>query len=138
MGSRNHSIDVSAQLREHGIFPTGQRLSVARLLLTEHQHVTADQLHVMLRNQGVQISKATVYNTLNLFAEKGLIREIVVDATHTYFDSNSAPHHHFYNLDEGKLIDSPEPLCALLPSAELPPGTKLEEVDVVVKIRNLG
>ena len=138
MGNRKHSIDVPAQLREHGIFPTGQRLSVARLLLTKHQHVTADQLHVMLRNQGVQISKATVYNTLNLFAEKGLIREIVVDATLTYFDSNSAPHHHFYNLDEGKLIDSPEPLCALLPSAELPPGTKLEEVDVVVKIRNLA
>lgn len=91
----------------------------------------------MLRSNGVRISKATVYNTLNLFVEKGLIREIVVDTTHTYFDSNSTPHHHFYNIDESELIDSAEPLCELLPSVKLPPGTALDEVDVVVKIRNL-
>ena len=136
MHNESHTTDVVSQLRQHGIFPTGQRLAVARALLTRHQHVTADQLQAKLRDNGEQVSKATVYNTLNLFADKGLIREIVVDPAHVYFDSNSTPHHHFYNVDEGMLLDSGLPLCELLPSIQLPQGTVLDEVDVIIKIRN--
>jgi len=128
--------DVQKHLRHHGILPTEQRVAIAEVLLSRHQHVTADQLHLAIRSKGINVSKATVYNTLNLFAEKGLIREIVVDPNRIYFDSNNAPHQHFYNVDEGTLMDSPIPLCGLLPSVKLPPGTVLEQVDVVVKIRN--
>jgi len=131
-----HINDVGSHLRRHGIYPTGQRLAIAKVLLPRHQHVTAYELYAQLRSTGVQLSKATVYNTLNLFAEKGLVREIVVDGNHTYFDSNPAPHHHFYNVDDNVLIDMPNPVCELVPDMELPKGTQLDEVEVVVKIRN--
>ena len=128
--------ELPTRLRNQGVYPTGQRMAVAVALLTKHQHITAEQLHSRLSDSGIKISRATVYNTLNLFAEKGLVREIVVDPAHVYFDSNARPHHHFYNVDEGQLIDSPEPLCQLMPSVELPDGTELEDVDVIVRVRN--
>lgn len=127
---------LPARLRSQGVYPTGQRMAVAVALLTKHQHITAEQLHARLSDSGIKISRATVYNTLNLFAEKGLVREIVVDPAHVYFDSNAQPHHHFYNVDNGELIDSAEPLCKRLSSVELPDSTELEDVDVIVRIRN--
>jgi len=136
MSGNNPASDFADRLRQYGIFPTGQRLAIAQALLIRHQHVTADQLFGMLRENGEKVSKATVYNTLNLFADKGLIREILVDPAHVYFDSNNTPHHHFYNVDEGVLFDSGSPLCELLPSIRLPQGTVLDEVNVVIKIRN--
>jgi len=123
-------------LREYGIYPTGQRLAIARVLLPRHQHVTADNLHLLLHNSGVQVSRATVYNTLNLFAEKGLVRAIVVDSNQTYFDSNNAPHHHVFNVDDKVLIDVPDELCRLLPEMKLPEGTRIDAVEVVIKVRN--
>jgi Fur family iron response transcriptional regulator len=127
---------LGERLRAKGISPTGQRLAIAAALLPTHQHVTAEQLHDRLHHQGSRISKATVYNTLNLFVRKGLVREIVVDATRSYFDSNSSVHHHVYNVDTAELIDFPAQACASLVQPSLPEGTRLERIDVVVRVRN--
>lgn len=129
-------------LRGFGIAPTSPRRQIAATLLAKHQHITAEQLHTQLCQNGRDISKATVYNTLGLFVQKGLLREIIVDSSHSYFDSNISAHHHFYNLDTGELSDIPcthehEQLSCLNPAdIQLPKGTTLDQVEVVVKVRN--
>jgi Fur family iron response transcriptional regulator len=127
---------LESRLRQCNIHPTGQRLSIASVLLSRHQHVTADTLHERLREAGEQVSKATIYNTLSLFVEKGLIREIVVESGKTYYDSNNTHHHHIFNLDTGELTDTIEPLAERLGSVHIPSGTDLESIDVVVRVRN--
>jgi len=82
------------------------------------------------------VSKATIYNTLSLFVEKGLIREIAVEPGKTFYDSNSTHHHHIFNVDTGQLSDTVEPLAERLGHVHIPNGTDLESIDVVVRVRN--
>lgn len=127
--------EIHSLLRSSGIYPTSQRMVVARVLFAKHQHITADQLHETLLQTGSRVSKATVYNSLKLFVEKGLLREIFIDSSRTYYDSNTSRHHHYYNIDTGDLGDLMEEL-SYLPDAYLPYGTSLENVDIVVRVRN--
>jgi Fur family iron response transcriptional regulator len=122
-------------LEQHGIRPTLQRLKVAEILLTAPRHLTAEQIIAALREQSGHVSKATVYNTLNLFVAEGLAREIHADPERCVYDSTMAPHHHFQNVDTGEMTDiRPEELAfSRLP--ELPPGTEIASVDVVVRVR---
>jgi Fur family iron response transcriptional regulator len=122
-------------LEQHGIRPTSQRLKVAEILLTAPRHLTAEQILATLRESAGHVSKATIYNTLNLFVEQGLAREIHADPERCVYDSTMAPHHHFQNVDTGEMIDIlPEDLSfARLPP--LPPGTEIESVDVVIRVR---
>ena len=122
-------------LEQHGIRPTSQRLRVAQLLLAAPRHMTAEQILAALREDTGHVSKATVYNTLNLFVAEGLAREIHADPERCVYDSTMAPHHHFQNLDTGEMTDiRPEELSfARLP--ELPPGTEIASVDVVIRLR---
>jgi Fur family iron response transcriptional regulator len=122
-------------LEQHGIRPTAQRVRVAEILLTSPRHLTAEQILVTLRAATGHVSKATVYNTLNLFVGQGLAREIHADPERCVYDSTMAPHHHFQNVDTGEMIDiRPEDLSfARLPP--LPPGTEIESVDVVIRVR---
>ena len=122
-------------LEQHGIRPTSQRLKVAEILLTAPRHLTAEQILATLRDSAGHVSKATIYNTLNLFVEQGLAREIHADPERCVYDSTMAPHHHFQNVDTGEMIDIlPEDLSfARLPP--LPPGTEIESVDVVIRVR---
>jgi Fur family iron response transcriptional regulator len=122
-------------LEQHGIRPTAQRLRVAGLLLTAPRHMTAEQILGALRGSDGRVSKATVYNTLNLFVAQGLAREIHADPERCVYDSTMSPHHHFQDLDTGEMIDiRPEDLSfARLP--ELPPGTEIAGVDVVIRLR---
>ena len=122
-------------LEQHGIRPTSQRVKVAELLLTAPRHVTAEQILATLRESAGHVSKATVYNTLNLFVEQGLAREIHADPERCVYDSTMTPHHHFQNMDTGEMTDiRPEDLSfANLPP--LPPGTEIESVDVVIRVR---
>lgn len=124
-----------AILEQRGIRPTAQRIQVAELLLTSPRHMTADQILSCLRHSDGRVSKATVYNTLNLFVTEGLAREIHADPERCVYDSTMAPHHHFQNVDTGEMIDiRPDELSfASLP--ELPPGTEIESVDVVIRVR---
>jgi Fur family transcriptional regulator, iron response regulator len=123
-------------LERHGIVPTAQRVVIASLMFERNQHLTAEQVIAALLAKGERVSKATVYNTLNLFAEKGLIRPLNLDPTRCSFDSNIAPHFHVHAVDTGELIDvAPEAIeFAKLP--ELPPGTELLGVEVVLKVRH--
>ena len=123
-------------LESHGISATRQRREIARVLLAEPQHVTAEQLMEQLGRNGHGISKATVYNTLKLFVERGLLREVHVDATRTVYDTTTAPHHHFLNVDTGELSDIPSDQVAFSDLPALPEGTVGDGVDVIVRVRN--
>ncbi len=99
--------DISQLLNERGVFPTAQRVDVALVILAKPQHLSAEQIIAGIRAMGSRVSKATVYNTLNLFCERGLLRTVDVDPTRQYYDSTIGAHHHFYNVDTGELTDIP-------------------------------
>ncbi|WP_028796256.1 MULTISPECIES: iron response transcriptional regulator IrrA [Thalassobaculum] len=123
-------------LRGAGLRPTRQRLSLARLLFDgADRHVTAEQLHSQAERDGVRVSLATVYNTLHQFTDAGLLREVVVEAGRSYFDTNTQGHHHFFEAETGRLIDIPADQVSIgsLPSA--PPGAEIERVDLIVRVR---
>ncbi len=126
---------VTAQLLEQGVRPTGQRVEIAMLVLTRPCHFSADQLLVTLRRAGSGVSKATVYNTLNLFSRKGLVREIAVDPQRLMYDSTTRPHHHFYNAETGELTDINPAELRLSRLPLLPRATEAESVEVVIRVR---
>ena len=127
--------DIAEQLREVGITPTQQRVQIAEILFARPQHMSADQILAVVNSNGPIASKATIYNTLGLFARKGLVREVIVDPNKVFYDSNTSEHHHFYNLDSGELtdIDAREVMIPSLP--ELPANTQPAGVDIIFRIR---
>jgi Fur family iron response transcriptional regulator len=130
------SLDISAKLNDHGVLPTPQRREIAGVLLDRPQHLSADQLLDRLRAGGSRVSKATVYNTLNLFAERGLVKEVTVDPSRKYYDSTTHPHHHFFHVQTGQLSDIPADQIEVRGLPPLPAGTEQEGVEVLVRIRN--
>jgi Fur family iron response transcriptional regulator len=120
-GSRQ---DVARMLRDHGILPTQQRLMIARVLFEHHQHYSADQVMSSVNEGRERVSKATVYNTLGLFARNGLVREVIVDPTRVFYDPNTSNHHHFYNVDTGELIDIDSASLQISDLPELPERTE--------------
>lgn len=127
--------NISELLREHGAKPTAQRLALAEVIFARPQHLSADDLFRAALAAGIRVSKATVYNTLNLFAECGLVREVNVDGSRLYYDSTIHPHHHFFIEDTGELIDIPAEAVRLAEMPPLPPGTESVGVELVVKVR---
>ncbi len=126
---------IQTALAEHGIQPTAQRIRIAELLFAREQHLTADQVIQALGRDGTHVSKATVYNTLNLFAAKGLLKSLRVDPDRGLFDSNTAPHHHFHVEDTGELIDVPPDAVQFAQLPPLPPGTESVAVEVIFRVR---
>jgi Fur family iron response transcriptional regulator len=122
-------------LAERGIRPTAQRVRIATLLLASAQHLSAEQILAQLRAAGARVSKATVYNTLNLFAAHGLIRQLSVDGSRAWFDSNVDPHYHFHDLTTGALIDVPVPAVEFSRLPAPPPGTEVAGIDLVIRLR---
>ena len=97
---------MAAQLRHAGLRPTRQRVELGRVLFAKgHRHISAEDLHAEAEAAGVRVSLATVYNALHQFTEAGLLREVAIDGTRTYFDTNVSDHHHFFVEGEGRLID---------------------------------
>ncbi len=129
---------VHALLTEHGVQPTAQRLRIAELLFACDQHLTAEQVIQALGHDGTQVSKATVYNTLNLFAGKGLLKSLCVNPDRGQFDSNVEPHHHFHVEGTGELIDVPPDSVEFSKLPPLPPGTESVSVEVVIRVRRQG
>ena len=127
--------ELATLLSARGVMPSEQRLDVASVILAKPQHLSAEQIINGIRAIGSRVSKATVYNTLNLFCERGLLRTVDVDPTRQFYDSTIQPHHHFYNEDTGELTDIPLGAVALELQAALPQGTQLSAVDVVVRVR---
>lgn len=122
-------------LRRHGITPTHQRLEIAHVLFARRQHLSADQIMALVNLRHSETSKATVYNTLKLFLEKGMIREVIVDPSKVFYDSNTAPHHHFYNTTSGELIDIDAEDMQVQGLPSLPEGMVAERVDIIIRIR---
>jgi len=123
------------QLETRGIYPTPQRVKIAQVMLSKQQHMSADKVLQAVNMTESAVSKATVYNTLGLFAKKGLVREVIVDPSKVFYDSNTSEHHHFYNVDTGELsdVDSNDLLIEGLP--EMPISTELDGVDVIIRLR---
>jgi len=121
-----------------GLRPTRQRLDLAGVLFRDgDRHLTAEGLHAEAQDAGIQVSLATVYNTLHQFTGAGLLRQVVVDASRSYFDTNVGDHQHFYCEDEGRLIDIAGDTIAVAGVPAPPKGTAIERVDVVIRVRRV-
>ncbi|HEY2885897.1 MAG TPA: Fur family transcriptional regulator [Rhizomicrobium sp.] len=134
--SRDPDQGAIARLRDAKLRPTRQRVDLVGLLFRAgDRHVTAESLHAEAARAGVQVSLATVYNTLHQFTEAGLLRQVVVDASRSYFDTNTGNHQHFFVQDEATLIDIPGENIAVAGVPAPPKGMSVERIDVVVRVR---
>jgi len=127
--------EVAVLLRSHEINPTSQRVEIARVLFMRSEHMSAEDVFAVVNGESARVSKATVYNTLDLFAERGLIREVIADPARVFYDPNTAPHHHFYDTSTGKLMDIPAEDVQIHGLPALPEGMRMEGVDVIVRMR---
>ncbi len=134
-GKRLSQPEIVALLRGRGINPTTQRIQIVRVLFERGTHLSAEDVFRAVNAESHHVSKATVYNTLGLLAEKGVVREVIADPTRIFYDPNTAPHHHLYDEGTGQLtdIDAGEVQVSGLP--ELPEGAMLQGVDVIVRFR---
>lgn len=124
------------RLKDANLRPTRQRMALARLLFDDgHRHVTAEQLHSEAMGNNIKVSLATVYNTLHQFTDARLLNEIVIDSGRSYFDTNTAPHYHFYCEEDGMLSDIPAEDVKITNIPSMPSGTELESVDLVFRLR---
>lgn len=127
--------DISDRLRQHGISPTHQRIEIAHALFSRCEHMSADQIMAVVNTRHSETSKATVYNTLRLFLEKKMIREVIVDPSKVFYDPNTSPHHHFYNMASGELTDIPADNLVIAGLPTPPEGMQADSIDVIVRIR---
>lgn len=127
--------NMAELLRAHDINPTHQRMEIAYALFSRQEHLSADQVMTIVNDRHAETSKATVYNTLNLFLEKGLIREVIVDPSKVFYDPNTGPHHHLYEVDSGRLtdIDADDVRIEGLPA--LPKGMETVGIDLIVRVK---
>lgn len=126
---------VIAKLKHAGLRPTRQRIALAKLLFEQDdRHVSAEALHDEAQAAGVSVSLATIYNTLHQFTESGLMREVVVEAGRSYFDTNTGDHHHFFHEDTGLLEDIPSDQINVAELPTAPSGTTVSRVDVIVRV----
>jgi Fur family iron response transcriptional regulator len=135
MSSDSKSI-VEQKLLSHGVKVTPQRIEIGALLLAGPCHMSAEQILTRLNESGAKVSKATVYNTLNLFSRKGIIREVAVDPNHLVYDSTVGRHHHFYNVDTGELTDIDTNELQINGLPDLPAGTRAESVELIIRLRS--
>ncbi len=128
--------DVNEMLQAAGLRPTRQRMALGWLLFGKGaRHLTAEMLYEEATHAKVPVSLATVYNTLNQLTDAGLLRQVSVDGTKTYFDTNVTAHHHFYLEGNHELVDIPDPHLVLQKMPEVPEGYEISRVDMVVRLR---
>jgi Fur family iron response transcriptional regulator len=128
--------DLDTMLRDVGLRPTRQRVALAKLLYAHSdRHVTAEMLYSEATNQNLPVSLATIYNTLNQFAKVGLLRQVGVDGSITYFDTNTGNHHHFFVEGENEIRDIPTTDILIGKMAELPDGYEIARVDLMIRIK---
>ena len=129
----------AAWLKTCGLRPTRQRMVLAALLVGDGQnrHVTAESLYALAMTQGEKVALATVYNTLRAFCEAGLMREITVDGTKSYFDTRTDDHPHFFWEDDLRLTDAPAEQLEIARLPDVPEGAEVASVDVVIRLRKI-
>ncbi|MBT8153976.1 transcriptional repressor [Epibacterium ulvae] len=122
-----------------GLRPTRQRVALAELLVGDgkHRHVTAESLFESAKTRGAAVSLATVYNTLRAFCEAGVLQEITVDGSKSYFDTNTHDHPHFFQEDEASLSDAPSEELVIQRLPDAPEGFEIASVDVVIRLRKV-
>ena len=128
--------DVNEMLQAAGLRPTRQRMALGWLLFGKGaRHLTEEMLYEEATLAKVPVSLATVYNTLNQLTDAGLLRQVSVDGTKTYFDTNVSTHHHFYLEHNHELVDIPDPHLVLQKMPDVPEGYEISRVDMVVRLR---
>ncbi len=128
-------VNVEKKLREAGLRPTRQRLLLGTLLFGQgDRHVSAEVLHAEAVSRGEKVSLATVYNTLHQLKRAGLVRELAIEGTKAFFDTNTSSHHHFFLEHDGSLIDIAPGTIQVESLPDAPPGTRIAHVDVVVRL----
>ena len=127
--------DLKTYLRDYGVTPTAQRIQIARILFAKPAHFSAEEIYNAVNQLKPRVSKATVYNTLGLFVRKGLIKEVLVDPSKVFYDSNTVPHHHFYDIDTGEIQDIMQDQISVNELPKLPSGKCLDSVEVLVRVR---
>jgi Fur family iron response transcriptional regulator len=136
MELQNYTRESVAQLlRSYGINPTHQRIEIGYALFENPQHPSADEILATVNARHTETSKATVYNTLKLFLDKGMVRELIVDPNKVFYDPNTSVHHHFYDVATGELTDIPAAGVHIEGLPPLPPGTVTEGIDIIVRTR---
>jgi len=126
---------VTELLRTHGITPTHQRIEIALVLFEKRWHPSADQILAAVNVRHAETSKATVYNTLKLFLDKGLVRELIVDPNKVFYDANTSEHHHFYDVVSGEITDIAAAGVYVDGLPPLPPGMVTAGIDIIVRTR---
>ena len=130
---------IAKDLRDAGLRPTEQRIALYRLLFASgYRHVTVEELHAEAIAGGVVLSVATVYNALNDFTDAGLIRVLAVEGARTWFDTNTADHHHFYVEGKGEIHDIDSDNISLCNIPVPPEGFEIANVDVVIRLRPIS
>jgi Fur family iron response transcriptional regulator len=130
------SEQAAERLRRVGLRPTRQRRALARLLFSgEHRHVSAESLHDEALRAHLPVSLATVYNTLNQFKAAGLLREVAIEGSRSYFDTNTSNHCHYFLEDSGELLDLDASDIAVHGLPQLPAGTTVDRIDVIVRLK---
>ncbi len=128
--------DIGKVLREAGLRPTRQRMALAAMLFDgEERHVTAEMLYETVQAQNLPVSLATVYNTLHQFTEAGLLREVAVEGSKTYFDTNTSNHYHFLCEQSGELMDIEHGEITIQGLPNVPEGMTVSRVDVLVRLK---
>ena len=124
-----------AQLKDAGIQPSAQRLAVAQYVLSTDEHPSADEVLAEVQASFPMLSRATVYNTLNLFVGKKLIREVIVDPNKVFYDPNTSPHYHLFDVESGKITDIDAAAIRVSGLPSLPAGMVTEGMDIIIRVR---
>ncbi len=124
---------VVSLLQHYKISPTRQRVEIAEFLFQRPQHLSAEKILDGVTDAGNRVSRATIYNTMGLFASKGVVREVLIDRERVFYDSNTEVHQHFYNVDTGELTDA-YAADDMVTEPELPDGMRIISTDIVYKV----
>ena len=126
--------EVVSLLQHYKISPTRQRVEIAEFLFQRPQHLSAEKILDGVTDAGNRVSRATVYNTMGLFTNKGVVREVLIDRERVFYDTNTEVHQHLYNVDTGELIDIYDAEVDMISEPELPEGLRIIDTDVVFKV----
>ena len=132
--SREALTDV---LRQRGVNPTHQRLEIAMVLYGRQEHLCAEQVMSLVNERHPETSRATVYNTLKLFVEKNLVREVIVDPSRVFYDPNVRPHYHLYDVESGRLTDIDAASVTITGLPPLPEHMVTEGMDIIIRVRRM-
>ncbi len=132
----NIDLELAERLRLAGLRPTRQRLSLAVILFgAGDRHVSAESLHQEAVATRINVSLATVYNTLNQFKAAGLLREVAFEGDRSFFDTNTSNHFHYYLEEAGGLVDIDTETLEVKGLPELPAGTEIDRIDIIVRLK---